>query len=570
MLLTKRLESSWFSFYKTVSTIFKRHTELLDNINAYIKNKKDSHIRFKDSNFWNQFSEEDNEDSIEDFTIGSREIPISEIERAGKLDSFKKDLKTDIDKLEKLVSNLKRLSEKVENELSNHNLYKSNDDKLERLMNVILNKQKNNQNQKIIIFTVYKDTAVYLYEQLVSRKFDRIGLVAGDDCRTNYGYISKKFEPILQSFAPYTKLFLEKNWSEFSIDKSIPLSENYKLWKDWIYSKNIKEVIDRLEKPIEILISTDVLSEGQNLQDCDTVVNYDIHWNPVRVLQRFGRIDRLGSPNDTIHCINFWPSKDINEYLLLEKRIEDKMVAMKLSGVELPSDFTQTLNQRIEDEHFDTRQKDKMLKQMEITIDDIDLQEETLGLDDFTLKEFRDDLLSELNKNRKKYEEIPNSVFTGFKVLQGIKNKSGLIALIGYPNKEPKTKNWKYKDLRVIHIDLEGKDISKNERDTLRFLKYHKQEKRLLPEGMNDTIDTLLVHKYSSALKNWFSSQYAQESKTSTGETIQTAGSSTVDLLKGLKSGNKDALQRIQENVMEEEKYTIDKFDLITWFIVQG
>lgn len=566
MLIAKRLESSWFSMQKTVNVLLKKHKDVFDLIKAYEKNKKNELIRVSEEEFEEDFEAIDIEE--EDFSIGSREIKIADIDAAGNLKGLKDDLKKDIERLDHLANNLKHFEEQVKAELSSKNLHKSNDLKLEKLMQNILKKQKTSENKKVIVFTVYKDTAVYLYEQLIARGFTQIGLVAGDDCRTTYGYAGKKFESILQSFAPYTKLYLEKKWNSFVKEDNQSILHNYTVWKNWILETKNQEVLDCLHQPIEILISTDVLSEGQNLQDCDMVVNYDIHWNPVRILQRFGRIDRLGSPNETIHCVNFWPSKNINEYLRLQSRIEDKMIAMKLSGAELPDEFTDNLKSRIQDESLEKRQVDKMLLQMEMTIDDIELEKETLGLDDFTLKEFRDDLLSELNKDRDKYENIPNAVYTGFHRQKELTAPEGIVALVGYPNKDVKVKNWRYNDLRVIYIDHNGVDVLKNERETLRFLKFHKAQKRFVPESIDKGNNPELTQKLGTALKNWLKSQYISETKTESGETVQTAGKSTLDLLKNLKAGNKEAFTRIKEGVSEEEKFQLEKFDLITWFIV--
>ena len=112
------------------------------------------------------------------------------------------------------------------------------------------------------------------------------------------------------------------------------------------------------------MIATDVLSEGQNLQDCDMVINYDIHWNPVRVIQRFGRIDRIGSPNEKIFGINYWAAKNIDSYLRLQERVENRMAAMKLMGSEV-LELTDTFQQKAEDEKLEQRQTERMLKQME-------------------------------------------------------------------------------------------------------------------------------------------------------------------------------------------------------------
>lgn len=137
-----------------------------------------------------------------------------------------------------------------------------------------------------------------------------------------------------------------------------------------------------------VLIATDVLSEGQNLQDCDLVINYDIHWNPVRVVQRLGRIDRLGLPNEEIFGINFWPTDNINAYLNLQNRIEGRMAMMKLADAELPEKFTKSLSEKTEGSELESMQMERMIRQMQVSWDDIEVAEEQFGFDDLSLERY--------------------------------------------------------------------------------------------------------------------------------------------------------------------------------------
>jgi superfamily II DNA/RNA helicase len=194
---------------------------------------------------------------------------------------------------------------------------------------------------------------------------------------------------------------------------SDPLKQ-YREWKAWVAGEDIK-VADSLSNPIEILIATDVLSEGQNLQDCDLVINYDIHWNPVRVIQRMGRIDRIGSPNQYVYGVNFWPSNNIESYLNLKGRVEERMTAMRLGGAEVPLEFSQSFKEMAQDEDFENRLNERMLRQMETTWDDIDINEQSLGFDDFSLERFRQDLLQELNDRESFYKSMPKGVYSGFR-----------------------------------------------------------------------------------------------------------------------------------------------------------
>ena len=220
--------------------------------------------------------------------------------RLKNLNKYKRDLKKDLDALDNLHSNLQKFESKIEKEVIKPNNHQSVDNKLEELISQINTKRlsgDNNNNQKVLIFTVYRDTAQYLFEQLKSRGFEKLAYVSGSGSKTTYSEEeTKKFEPILERFAPYTKLFKEQEWAFESKKTGL---DAYNEWITWL-NDNDEKAYQKLQSPIDILIATDALSEGQNLQDADMVINYDIHWNPVRIIQRMGRIDRLGSPNNKI------------------------------------------------------------------------------------------------------------------------------------------------------------------------------------------------------------------------------------------------------------------------------
>ena len=138
---------------------------------------------------------------------------------------------------------------------------------------------------------------IFLFNQLKNRGFEKVAMISGSGSQTtDSDEETKNFEPILERFAPFTKLFMEKEWDFKSLKTGI---EAYHEWIEWV-AKNHTKTYAKIQKPIDILIATDCISEGQNLQDCDYLINFDIHWNPVRIIQRLGRIDRLGSPNNKI------------------------------------------------------------------------------------------------------------------------------------------------------------------------------------------------------------------------------------------------------------------------------
>ena len=465
---------------------------------------------------------------------------------------------------------MQKFEKKIEKEIIQPKNHLSADNKLEELINQIKNKQKsgnNNNNQKVVIFTVYRDTAQYLFEQLKARGFNNLAMVSGSGSKTSDSdEETKKFEPILERFAPYTKLFKEKEWAFEPKKQGVSA---YNAWISWI-SNNDQKTYKKLQNPIDILIATDALSEGQNLQDADMVINYDIHWNPVRIIQRMGRIDRLGSPNQRIFGINFWPSNNINSYLNLQGRIEQRMAAMKLAGAEVDHQFSDSFNQMIQEdnkeESLDQKMKNKMLEQMQVTFDDLD-GEESFGFDDLSLERYRQDLLEEFNKDKAKYQLMPKGVYTGFKADENICYKDGIIALLGYPAKPEKKKEHIYKVFDLIYIDKNGELVLLNQKEVLDALTHHKDKNRFVPDAI-DKGDETAIKELVDALQSWLNKKAFEYEKQDDGSTKKVMGSEAKDILTKLRRGNKKALETIKQNIKVDEKYQLGNFDLITWFLV--
>lgn len=566
ILMVKRLESSWFSFFSTVEKIKNHHQNALDKIKAYQQGKTEDEGEYYDNDN-HLFDDDDLENDFQDLTLGKkRKIRLADIDAAGNLENYKSDLKEDIDALDNLFMNLGKFDKKINTETIKPNNLKSADEKLESLINQIIKKRatgENNNNQKVVIFTVYTDTALYLFQQLKARGLNKLAMVSGSFSLTSYSdEQTKKFEPILEQFAPYTKLYMEKEWDFKTDQKGI---KAYDEWVAWT-AQNEPQVYAKIVEPIDILIATDTLSEGQNLQDADMVINYDIHWNPVRIIQRLGRIDRLGSPNKKIFGINFWPSKNIDSYLNLQGRIEQRMAAMKLAGAEVDDKFSDTFKEMIHDETLDQRMKNRMMEQMKVSFDDLDA-EESFGFDDLSLEKYRQDLLEEFNKDKEKYQKMPNGVYTGFKGNQVICPDDGIIALLGYPAKTPKTLNHLYKTFDLIYINHLGNPILINQKEVLDAITYHKDEERFVPDEI-DNGNEVAITKLVDAFKVWIESQAVEEVEQEDGTTKKTIGKDTKDLLSKLKKGNKGAFDRIKENKTAKEKFQLDNFDLITWFLV--
>ncbi len=560
ILMVKRLESSWFSFYSTVEKIKNHHQNALDKIISYQENKKNQVIDDIDVE---QFDDNGLEE-YEDFTLGKkRKINLSEIDAAGNIESYKKDLKEDLKALDNLFINLQKFETRINREIETPNNLNSIDDKLEELIKQIQYKRSkgdNSNNQKVVIFTVYRDTAKYLFDQLKARGFTNLAMVSGTGSLTSDSdEETKNFEPILERFAPYTKLFKEKEW-DFDSEKS------YQEWIKWI-ADNHPKTYKKLQNPIDILIATDTLSEGQNLQDADMVINYDIHWNPVRIIQRMGRIDRLGSPNKNIYGINFWPSNNINSYLDLQGRIEQRMTAMKLAGSEVNLEFSDTFKEMAEDENLENHLNARMMEQMQTSWEDIEVSEESLGFDDLSLEQYRQDLLEEFNKDKAKYQRMPKGVYSGFKSDKEICPKDGIIALLGYPSKPEKQRDHIYQTFDIIYIDYNGEMVLLNQKEILDAIAYHKDRERFVPDAIDKGNETA-IQELVDALKKYLDNQATETEVQADGTVKQTMGVEAKDILDKLRKGDKGALAKVKQNVEVEEKYKLDNFDLITWLLV--
>ncbi|MBU1060548.1 MAG: DEAD/DEAH box helicase family protein [Proteobacteria bacterium] len=569
ILMVKRLESSWFSFYSTVEKIRDHHQNALNKIKAYQSAKKD--IELDDENEILLFEDDDLEADVSEFTLGKkRKIKLSEIDAARTIEQYKRDLKKDIDALDNLLANLVRFDNKIKKEITKPNNHKSSDDKLQVLIEKIRTKQNsatNNYNKKIVIFTAYKDTAKYIFEQLKARGFNKIAMVSGSGSLTDTSSKeTKNFELILQRFAPFTKLFKEQEWQFSGSQDDLTESEIFGEWITWLADNN-DPAYKQIQKPIDILIATDTLSEGQNLQDADTVINYDIHWNPVRIIQRMGRIDRLGSPNKIIFGINFWPSSNINTYLNLQGRIEHRMAAMKLAGSEVHLEFSDTFAQMATDENLENRMKARMLEQMQTSWDDIETSERGLGFDNLSLERYRQDLLAEIKENGKKYYEMPKGVYTGFIADKAICSDEGIIALLGYPTRPPKATIHEYQIYELIYIDMNGKPVLLNQKEVLDALGAHKDKNRYVHQSV-DKGEEQAIQLLADAIKTWLTSQAVEEEKQEDGGTKKRMGKEVKDILAKLRSGDPSALKKVKQNIKVSDKYMVDNFDLITWFLV--
>ena len=256
------------------------------------------------------------------------------------------------------------------------------DQKLQQLKELMTNKINhpiNSNNKKMIIFTAYADTAKYLYEQLSGWSLDNFqlhsALVTGsENPKTTFKLKKADLNSVLMNFSPISK-------------------ERGKLGKQ--------------EGEIDILIATDCISEGQNLQDCDYLINYDIHWNPVRIIQRFGRVDRLGSRNQQIQLVNFWPSVELDEYINLENRVKQRMKMLDLSATgedDVIAEDSNTMK--------DLEYRRNQLVQLQDAVIDLEDVQGSVSLTDFTMDDFRMDLMNLSKKYESRLESIPPAIYS--------------------------------------------------------------------------------------------------------------------------------------------------------------
>lgn len=235
-------------------------------------------------------------------------------------------------------------------------------------------------NHKVLVFTAFADTARYLYDQLAKWAHNELSInialvTGGNQNKTTFG--GPDFNEILTHFSPISK----------KRDRIPKL---------------------RQDGEIDLLIASDCISEGQNLQDCDYLVNYDIHWNPVRVIQRFGRIDRIGSRNGSVQLVNFWPTRDLEKYITLKARVEARMALVDISATTEDN----ILNMRLEDlVKDDLKYRDKQLLRLKDEVLDLEDFTESVSLTDFTLDDFRIDLANYIESNRRQLEDAPLGLY---------------------------------------------------------------------------------------------------------------------------------------------------------------
>lgn len=338
----------------------------------------------------------------------------------------------------------------------------------------------NKDNRKVLIFTAFADTANYLYQELAERiKADcglNVALITGStEGKCTIPKFECTFNNVLTFFSPISK------------DKGDIFDEKDCAKKPWIHEN------------IDVLIATDCISEGQNLQDCDYLINYDIHWNPVRIIQRFGRIDRIGSRNKEIQLVNYWPDMELDEYIQLKGRVESRMKATVLTS-------TGDDNLLSDNEKGDLEYRRKQLKHLQEEVVDIEDMDTGINIMDLGLNEFRLDLLSYI----KEHPDIEHAPF-GMNAVAGAKGdiKPGVIYVLKNRNNAV---NIDKKNLLhpfyMVYLSDDGEVICdhlhpKKLLDTLRLLCKDKKEydRNLCALLSKETCDGRHMEHYSDLLQ---------------------------------------------------------------------
>ncbi|MBP3261207.1 MAG: DEAD/DEAH box helicase family protein [Pseudobutyrivibrio sp.] len=419
--MLKRLESSVYSFQLTLTRIKNLINGTIDAINNYEKygvTNLDMYELDED--------ELDMEDENTDFQVGNKvKIDLADMDYK----TWRDELKADSEVLELLTSMVA-------------NITPEHDSKLQELLALIANKIENPinaGNKKLIVFSAFSDTAEYLYNnvsEFVKKKYgiDTAVITGAIEGKTTVKNVKPTLNNVLTCFSPI--------------------------------SKNKDVLMPNSNAEIDVLIATDCISEGQNLQDCDYLINYDIHWNPVRIIQRFGRIDRIGSKNQYIQLVNFWPDMDLDEYINLKSRVETRM---KISIMTSTGDD----NLISPEEKGDLEYRRAQLKRLQEEVVDIEDMSTGISIMDLGLNEFRLDLL-EYVKTHQDLEKKPKGLHAVVRASE--ENPEGVIFVLRNVNNSVNIDNQnRIHPFYMVYIASDGEVVCdylnpKHLLDTMRLL----------------------------------------------------------------------------------------------------
>lgn len=477
--LLKRMESSIHSFKLTIEKLLFKINKTLEKIDNISEYNEDIDISLIDPE----------EDEYDELMFGKKtKVLLQDMD----LIKWKQDLKLDKEKLEFLFTQAKEVD-------------CFRDEKLADLKKVISNKIENpinEDNKKILIFTAFADTAKYLYENISQWIFDNYGLytalVTGSgDNKTNLKAVrNTDIDEILTSFSPI--------------------------------SKNRNIINPEMTEEIDILIGTDCISEGQNLQDCDYLINYDIHWNPVRIIQRFGRVDRIGSKNKDIQLVNFWPNIELDEYINLKGRVENRMVMVDVSATGEENIIVNN-DKVMNDLEYRKNQLEK-LKDQVIDLEDVS---DAISITDLTFNDFKIELMEYMKEHRK---ELDNAPFGIYSIVPAEEFEPGVIFLLRQVKgvKESKDKNA-LTPYYLVYIN-EDEEVKLNYIQSKKILDYYqklcsgkKEVFRNLVESFDrETDNGRQMDKYSQLLKESIENIIGKKQETGVRSLFTKGGTSPV------------------------------------------
>lgn len=477
--LLKRMESSIHSFKLTIEKLLFKINKTLEKIDNISEYNEDIDISLIDPEG----------DEYDELMFGKKtKVLLQDMD----LIKWKQDLKLDKEKLEFLFTQAKEVD-------------CFRDEKLADLKKVISNKIENpinEDNKKILIFTAFADTAKYLYENISQWIFDNYGLytalVTGSgDNKTNLKAVrNTDIDEILTSFSPI--------------------------------SKNRNIINPEMTEEIDILIGTDCISEGQNLQDCDYLINYDIHWNPVRIIQRFGRVDRIGSKNKDIQLVNFWPNIELDEYINLKGRVENRMVMVDVSATGEENIIVNN-DKVMNDLEYRKNQLEK-LKDQVIDLEDVS---DAISITDLTFNDFKIELMEYMKKHRK---ELDNAPFGIYSIVPAGEFEPGVIFLLRQVKgvKESKDKNA-LTPYYLVYIS-EDEEVKLNYIQSKKILDYYqklcsgkKEVFRNLVESFDrETDNGRQMDKYSQLLKESIENIIGKKQETGVRSLFTKGGTSPV------------------------------------------
>lgn len=502
--LLKRMESSVHSFKLTIERLLTRINRVLDKIEKGVEYNPDIDIKLIDPD----------EEEYDDLMFGNKsKVLYQDMD----LIKWEQDLRLDKEKLENLLEEVNKVTPERDEKL----------DDLKKQISTKIENPINEGNKKVIVFTAFADTAKYLYENISKWILDKYGLytalVTGSDTNksTLKNIQTTDINDILINFSPKSK------------ERTL--------------------INPEASDEIDILICTDCISEGQNLQDCDYLINYDIHWNPVRIIQRFGRIDRIGSENKYIQLVNFWPNMELDEYINLKGRVENRMVMVDVSATGEENIILDSSKKEMNDLEY----RKKQLERLQEKVVDLEDISNGISITDLTFNDFKMSLMNYMEENQEELEKSPNGIYALVPIPEELKDEiePGVIFLLKQLRGKEETKDRNALTPYYLVYINEDKQVKLNYVQSKKILDYYQKictgQKKIYKELVQDfeeeTNNGKDMHGYSTLL------------------------STAIDNILGKKDeiGVKSLFSKGGTATIINEAAGLDEFELITFLIIK-